>query len=335
MYLTNPSPYREFSFMRRNLHSAVSGTAAPWQWTAALALVFAFSIPAMAQNDVLNELYGSGVHAFNSGYYRQAYDDLTMAVRSGSQDPRVFYFRGLTYLQLGRPQEARADFRKGAALEMADNDRFYPVSKSLERIQGRARQQIESYRSSARLVAYQARERRHYERYKRIRKNEPNVLLTPDEATEMPAPAREPASKPAAEPAEEPAPDETEPEMPAEKPEADNPFAEEGDDKKPAEEMTEEKPEADDPFGEAGDKKEADEIPAEKEEGDDEQPAEEMKDEDDGEKPADDADKKPDEEKPEEGNAEKSADDGDKKPAAEEKPAEEKKPADDDPFGSK
>ncbi|HET6881242.1 MAG TPA: tetratricopeptide repeat protein, partial [Pirellulales bacterium] len=116
--------------MRRNLHPASRGTAHR-EWIAALALVFACSVPAIGQNDVLNELYGNGVHAYNSGYYRQAYDDLTMAVRSGSQDPRVFYYRGLTYMQLGRPQEARADFRKGASLEMADADRFYPVSKSL------------------------------------------------------------------------------------------------------------------------------------------------------------------------------------------------------------
>ena len=308
--------------MRRNPHPAVGRTAVVWGWSVALA--FALASTAGAQEDVLNELYGSGVHAFNSGDYRQAYNDLVMAVRSGSKDPRVFYYRGLTYLRLGRPQEAQADFKKGAALEMADSDRFYPVSKSLERIQGQARQQIERYRSSARLVAFQTREKRRYERYERIRKNEPNVLAAPDEATQMPAPAKEPAKA-----AEEPMPDENEPEMPAEKPEAD-PFGEakepadevpaekpeEGDDadvKEPADEMPAEKPEADDPFAEEGDKKDADEMPAEKEA--DEEPAEEMKDED-GEKPGEDAAEKDDAEKP-----------------ADEKPADEKKPADDDPFG--
>lgn len=275
--------------MRRNPHPAACRTPVVWGWcVAALGLAFALPATAGAQDDVLNELYGGGVHAFNSGDYVQAYNDLAMAVRSGSKDPRVFYYRGLTYLRLGRPQEAQADFKKAAAMEMADNDRFYPVSKSLERIQGSARQQIERYRSRARLVAYQTRERQRYERYERIRKNEPNVLATPDEATQMPAPAKPPAAPPA----EGPMPEEPEPEMPAEKPEADDPFgdkkeaaeempAEKADDE-PAEEMPAEKTKAenDDPFAEEGDKKDvAEEMPAEKEGA--EEPAEEKKPADD------------------------------------------------------
>lgn len=251
--------------MLRSVRRLSCGSVVAWGWAVAWAWVVAASTPVSAQIDVLNELYGSGVHAYNAGQYRDAHDDLTMAVQSGSQDPRVFYYRGLAYLRLGRPQEAQSDFKKAASLEMADTDHFYSVSKSLERIQGPARSQIERFRSKARLVAYQTRERQRFERFERIRKNEPNVLLTPDEAAEMPTPAKGP----------EPA-DAVEPEMPSEKPEA-------TDEKEPAEDMPAEK--EDDPFAAAADdeKMPADEA-AEK---DEEMPADEEK-VDDAKKDADD-----------------------------------------------
>src|SRR5579864_2921597 len=90
------------------------GSVVAWGWTVAVGATLVTSLPVSAQTDVLNELYGSGVHAFNSGQYREAYNDLTMAIRSGSRDPRVYYYRGLAYIRLGRPQEAQADFKKGA-----------------------------------------------------------------------------------------------------------------------------------------------------------------------------------------------------------------------------
>jgi len=299
--------------MRRYVRPVACGSTVAWGWTVALALTFAFTAPALAQTDVLNELYGSGVHAFNSGQYRDAYNDLTMAIRSGSKDPRVYYYRGLAYLRLGRPQEAQSDFRKGASLEMADTDRFYPVSKSLERIQGQARAQIERYRSSARLVAYQTRERQRYERYERIRKNEPNVLMTPEEATEMPSPAKESGTEPAEEP---------EVEMPAEKPEPDeaDAFAEK-EAKEAAEEMPAEKPADEaDPFADEGDK----EMPAEKADEGDDPFAEDA----DGKKPADEVTEEGDEEMPADEASDEKSDD--EKVAEDKKPAEKK--SDDDPF---
>lgn len=249
--------------MLRFVRRFLCGSVVAWGWIIAVGATLIASRPVSAQIDVLNELYGSGVHAYNSGQYRDAYDDLTMAIRSGSKDPRVYYYRGLSYLRLGRPQEAQGDFQKAASLEMADTDHFYQVSKALERVQGSARSQIERYRSKARLTAYQTRERQRFERYQRIRKNEPNVLMTPDEAAEMPTPADE------AEPSE--------PEMPAEKPEA-------ADVDEPEEEMPAEK--ADDPFGADSDKEampadeaaEKDEMPAD--EADDEKPAEKKDDDD-------------------------------------------------------
>jgi tetratricopeptide (TPR) repeat protein len=185
-------------------------------------LVLAASLPAFGQSDALNELYGSGVHAYNGGNYVEAYNELTRAIENGSEDPRAYYFRGLSYLRLGRPQEARGDFAQGAKLEMADSDRFYNVSKALERVQGRPRQSLERFRAEARLEAFHDREQARYQRYERIRQNEPNVLLkTPAEEQDGPAPGDEPAEeKPVGEkpPGEEPAEmtDDTPPPPPAE-----------------------------------------------------------------------------------------------------------------------
>lgn len=214
----------------------------------AAALLPPLSRCAVAQEDALEELYGNGVHLYNSGDYRAAYYELTRAVDNGSQDPRVFYYRGLSYLKLGREQEGKADFAKAAGLEMSDNDRFYPVSKSLERVQGRARQMIERYRSNARLRAFQNRERARFERYERIRRNEPNVLLSPapGESTKLPAPAGDDTPKPEAD--EMPTPEADTNETPAE-PEADDAFAPAAD--KPEAEMPAEEPEAEAPEAEA------------------------------------------------------------------------------------
>jgi Flp pilus assembly protein TadD len=102
--------------------------------------------PIQAQETVLAELYGQGVHAYYSGDYRMAHQFLTSAIDQGSRDPRAYYFRGLTYASLGRPTEADADFRTGAQLETQKADRIYPVAESLQRVQGRMRLQLERHR---------------------------------------------------------------------------------------------------------------------------------------------------------------------------------------------
>lgn len=219
----------------------------------AAALLPPLSRCAVAQEDPLEELYGNGVHLYNAGDYRSAYYELTRAVDNGSQDPRVFYYRGLCYLKLGRDQEGKSDFAKAAGMEMSDNDRFYPVSKSLERVQGRARQMIERYRSNARLRAFQNRERARFERYERIRRNEPNVLLSPapGESTKLPAPAGDEAPKPEADDNAMPETDNVPPEPDpddafapaADKPEAEMPGEAEAE--VPESDMPAEAPEAD------------------------------------------------------------------------------------------
>ncbi len=110
---------------------------------------------ARADEAVLDQLYGDGVHAFFSGDCAGAYMSLSTAIRDGSQDPRAFYFRALAEMRLGREPDAVADLQKGAALETADiNGRFF-VGRSLERIQGPTRAVLEQYREQARELAYQ------------------------------------------------------------------------------------------------------------------------------------------------------------------------------------
>ena len=108
-----------------------------------------------ADEAVLDQLYGDGVHAFFSGDYASAYTRLSTAIRDGSQDPRVFYFRGLAEMRLGREPDGITDLQKGAALEATDvNGRFF-VGRSLERIQGSARVVLEQYRDQGREAVFQ------------------------------------------------------------------------------------------------------------------------------------------------------------------------------------
>ena len=70
-----------------------------------------------AQDSLLQEMYGQGVHAYFSGKYQQAHELFAKAVKQGSQDPRCYYFLGFTYARLGRPDEAEAEFKRGAEFE--------------------------------------------------------------------------------------------------------------------------------------------------------------------------------------------------------------------------
>jgi hypothetical protein len=216
--------------------------------------------PLKAQYGALNELYGEGVHAYFAGDHGEAHALLSKAIDSGSQDPRAYYFRGLAHLKLGRDPEARDDFAEGARLEVADADRFYNVSKSLERVQGRNRLLLERYRSDARLLAFQDLERRRFERYQRIRRAEPDVLLRPTPSDSVAPPPAAPDELPAEEMPEDDLPDEPAEETPDEdlpdEP-ADDPF----DDEPAEDESAAETPADDDPFG-VGDA-DADDSPAE------------------------------------------------------------------------
>jgi hypothetical protein len=132
---------------------------------AGAATLCAFSLS--AQEAVLSQEYGSGVHSYFAGNYVKAYEQLTTAIDGGMKDPRAFYFRGLAMLNLGRPQDARLDFRAGAALEANDVNNLYNVGKSLERIQGSARAELEAYRVDARMRKFELEERLQRARYEK------------------------------------------------------------------------------------------------------------------------------------------------------------------------
>src|SRR5207253_1283058 len=77
--------------------------------------------------DVLGDLYGSGVHAYFAGRYQDACDSLNTAINGGSKDPRTYYFRAMAKLKLGKDAEAKSDLQQGAQLEAADVNQAYPV----------------------------------------------------------------------------------------------------------------------------------------------------------------------------------------------------------------
>ena len=100
---------------------------------------------ATGADDIMSsQFYGSGVHRYFAGDLFAAHADFTSAIQGGTDDPRPYYFRALAYQRMGRQPEALADFAKGADLESADINGAYQVSKSLERVQGRSRLQLES-----------------------------------------------------------------------------------------------------------------------------------------------------------------------------------------------
>ena len=139
-----------------------------------LGLASAVSLVATLRADdlIAEQFYGSGVHSYFSGNVRAAYDDFTTAIGAGTDYPRPYYFRALTYLRMGRPTDAAADFRKGADLEAADINASYQVSKALERVQGPSRMQLERYRVRARAIAQQRQDQQRRERYAAARRIE-------------------------------------------------------------------------------------------------------------------------------------------------------------------
>ncbi len=141
-------------------------------WGGCCGLLLAVS-SAWAQDAALDQVYGTAVEAYYSGNYTQTYNLLSSAIGSGSTDPRVYYFRGLSEMFLGRSLDAQKDFRRGAQLETTDTSTPYDVGRSLERVQGRVRLQLESYRTMARVEAAKSREAQRARRYEVMRKAQP------------------------------------------------------------------------------------------------------------------------------------------------------------------
>lgn len=129
-----------------------------------------------AEDPILNSLYGDGVHAYFDGSFDTAYERLTEAIDQGSEDPRCFYFRGLALAALGRPDESAEDYVMGAKMEALGSTEFIDVSRSLQRVQGFTRLEIEGYRESARVEAHKRAEAQKEARYEQLKRSEENVL---------------------------------------------------------------------------------------------------------------------------------------------------------------
>jgi hypothetical protein len=106
----------------------------------------------LAQHDALVELYGEGVHRYFNNNFTGADEILTRAIDSGSEDPRVHYYRGLARERAGYGGEL--DFETAARLE-AEGKRVVDVSAALARVQGLLRTKIEKARREARIVVKQ------------------------------------------------------------------------------------------------------------------------------------------------------------------------------------
>jgi hypothetical protein len=158
-------------------------------WALAIGLVARLAATSSGAEAVLAEFYGSGVHYYFAGDFGRAVTDLTAAINGGTRDPRVYYFRALAEMRSGRDTHVAADLRAGTALESADLNQFYPVGKSLERVQGANRMAIERYRTLARAQAFQRRHDQDLIRYEQRRRAESQVLRSSAAAPLAPPPA--------------------------------------------------------------------------------------------------------------------------------------------------
>ncbi len=124
-----------------------------------LGLLFLF-VPTKlgAQTDSVEKSYGKGVHAYNDGKLAESIALFTQAIELGAQDPRVYYFRGVAQMNMGKSTAAVSDFKTGANLEFSSTGRYYPINRSLERVQGPVRLEIESARQIARTDATKKRQ---------------------------------------------------------------------------------------------------------------------------------------------------------------------------------
>jgi len=129
----------------------------------------------LTEDAAVKRALGNGMHAFFGADYQQAYDDLTEVVAAGSRDPRALYFRGLAARRMGRIDEAEADFSEAARLEAAAIGQW-PVSQTLERVQGQDRLALERHRIRGRIAGIQAGREAELRRYSELETTQDTYL---------------------------------------------------------------------------------------------------------------------------------------------------------------
>ena len=134
---------------------------------------------AEGQDRIVRELYGQGVHAYFAGDSETALVRLNSAIEQGNRDARCYYFRGLAHDMLGNSESAQSDFQTGALRE-AQNPNASPIGRSLERIQGTIRLQLEAERQAARVAVHNQRKLIEQVRYEEFQQGEKQVLQPTD-----------------------------------------------------------------------------------------------------------------------------------------------------------
>jgi hypothetical protein len=134
-------------------------------------LVFCLGLSALltnasveAQDVIMLQIYGEGVHDYFAGNYQQAQQRLTQVLDAGSRDPRAYFFRGLAHQRMGFTDAANEDFRIGSELE-AKHGGTEIVGRALMRVQGGDRLKLEKYRTEARMALFQQRQRMRRDRF--------------------------------------------------------------------------------------------------------------------------------------------------------------------------
>ena len=143
---------------------------------ACVTLLYTSAGAAQVKANRLNERYSQGLHAYYSGELEAAHSAFSEVIKAGFQNPCCYYFRGMVSYQQGDKQSAQQDFQVGAAREANAIRQKFPISKSLERVQGGARVMIERARLQARLAVLQKRLTREKQRYEALVRNEAKVV---------------------------------------------------------------------------------------------------------------------------------------------------------------
>lgn len=101
---------------------------------------------ALAKSEQAASAYDRGTASYFSGQYAEAESRFAEAAKANPADARYWYFLGLSKFALGKTSEAVADFKTGAEWESRAKPGRRVIASALERIQGPARQALESAR---------------------------------------------------------------------------------------------------------------------------------------------------------------------------------------------
>lgn len=94
------------------------------------------------QAEAAKALYRDGIVAYKAGDSLTALTKFDDAIKGNSEDPRVYYFRGIMLAEMGRMDEAKLAFNEGLAREKSAKD-IQLVNLALADVQGGIRQIIE------------------------------------------------------------------------------------------------------------------------------------------------------------------------------------------------